>query len=396
MTRSLSRCQFVAFGSGILLCVAFVGAALLLRPLGESLYQINGLLALVVHYTAIILVPAAFAFVVAKYSRRHDTVAFITTATPAILVIVFGYLFDIHTKIESAAHHAMTGGVIGYADPLDVPGQIQKAFFPLLWALIAGVIGIGAKRLFIRSMPVEGAEPEAKRSGRPFLILVGVLGACLVVGLAIFAWTVAAKNTPEARVASARAILESPKSTVAQRGNALWDIGRLRADGVIPLLQQAAKDQPYPLNILAAANLAWRNDISALPILEEEMMKSSTLKYDGGGANLGAFLRRIQDPAAVPSLTRLMRSQDAETRQSAAYALRHIGDEAAIEPLIAGLDDSDQNVRWTSVLGLAEIVGHRSGGQSWAPADDTFKQNEQPYLDHWKEWAAKRKANGQR
>jgi hypothetical protein len=42
-------------------------------------------------------------------------------------------------------------------------------------------------------------------------------------------------------------------------------------------------------------------------------------------------------------------------------------------------------VRWISTLGLAEIVGHEKREKSWGPSRDTFKQDEQLYLEHWRE-----------
>jgi HEAT repeat protein len=74
-------------------------------------------------------------------------------------------------------------------------------------------------------------------------------------------------------------------------------------------------------------------------------------------------------------------------------ALRNIKTETAIKPLAGALDDSDWEVRWGAVMGLAAIAGPDKDGNSWYPAYDAFKENERLYLDHWREWLQQRMRN---
>ena len=102
MTRPLTKCQFVAFGAGVLLCgVTLLVATLVIRPLNEVLYQhFGGWTALVVIQTILFISPVGFAFAVARYAGRHDKVAFITCAVPALAAFLIGYLLDINTYIK--------------------------------------------------------------------------------------------------------------------------------------------------------------------------------------------------------------------------------------------------------------------------------------------------------
>jgi HEAT repeat protein len=96
-----------------------------------------------------------------------------------------------------------------------------------------------------------------------------------------------------------------------------------------------------------------------------------------------AIAEGLKDPDAVPELKQLLGSNDAEIRRAAASALRKTHSSEAIRPLISALDDPDFDVRFYSVVGLAETTGHLD----WQPNIDDFRADEGKYLNHWKEWA---------
>ena len=103
----------------------------------------------------------------------------------------------------------------------------------------------------------------------------------------------------------------------------------------------------------------------------------------------GSLLEAIGDIQAAPILARLMKSPDPQIRLGASLALRHMDTKESVEALIGGLNDPEWEVRWTSVLGLAEIIGPKQGN-SWHPDMNTFKAGEKKYLDHWNAWPASR------
>jgi len=392
MKPTLTKCQFVAFGTGVLLCgVILLVAALVVRPLNEWFYHFGGLSSFFIIQILFFIPPVAFAFAVARYSGRHDKVAFITCAIPALVFFLIGYLGDINTHIESAARHAMTGGCLGFVPPLDVPGQLYKMLLPAIWAALAGAIGIGMHRFTRKKVVVAESEPVVE-VGHAFRWFVLALAVGVVSSLIGYACEVGAKNTPEARISHAQKVMTSAGSSLEQKRSALWDLFLLRDEGSTKILQSAVENELPPLNILAAAVLAGRNDLTGLPLLEVELMKSSEWKSGGGKMNMGAMLEGIEKPEAIPVLVKLMKSPDKGTRSGAVQALRNTKSKDAIEALIGGLYDEEWQVRWISTLGLAEIVGHGKGEKSWGPAHDTFKKDEQLYLDHWREWARNRPA----
>jgi hypothetical protein len=361
-----------------------MGVPIVLSWLGNPQLDLGAGGIMAVHAMTILIFPMAATCWVAFYSWPHWKAVIVTALVPAILIFLVGYTNDIRTAIESAARNYMNH-TLGYVSPFNVFGQVGKALPLLLWAAFIGATGLYLKRIFVGREPLGGEETESFFT--PFLRGLVVLVA---LGLIIYSIAVSLQNTDGGRVASARKVLLSPESAEYQRSSALLDMLTLRTDGSTDLLRMAAANQPPPINILAAGLLAERNDISALPLLESHLMLSSTLKGQRFEWNVGRSLREIKDPKAVPALIRLLKSSDSLTRQEATLALRTIGGDAVLDPLVAGLSDPDQKTRWLSVMGLAETVGRKTGRNERYPRFDEFKADEKPHLDHWREWAAGR------
>jgi hypothetical protein len=89
----------------------------------------------------------------------------------------------------------------------------------------------------------------------------------------------------------------------------------------------------------------------------------------------------VHQPETIPLLADLLKSPDVATRRAAIMAIVRADTKAAIEPLKSSLDDPDQTVRFTCVLGLAKVTGERD----WIPNMDMFRADEATYLSHWKD-----------
>jgi len=98
---------------------------------------------------------------------------------------------------------------------------------------------------------------------------------------------------------------------------------------------------------------------------------------------LSTEVATIRDPAAEPTLEEMVTAKSSRLRFSAFYALRKIQDPTTLPVFIRGLDDADQNVRYTALMGLAETEG-REG--DWAPSIDLFQKAESKYILLWKDW----------
>src|SRR5262249_874356 len=179
-------------------------------------------------------------------------------------------------------------------------------------------------------------------------------------------------------IAEMGCVIQSSNTGLRQRFVAINALESARTVEATAILQKAAREQITPLNHVAASLLIARNDVSALPIVEDAWMRSAALVFKSDGiyveGNLSHKLMGINNASAIPSLTRLLASEDVIVRRGVVQALRNIKTSAAIEPLARALDDSDWEVRWVAVMGLAAVAGPDKDGNSWYPAYDTFKQ----------------------
>jgi HEAT repeat protein len=151
----------------------------------------------------------------------------------------------------------------------------------------------------------------------------------------------------------------------------------------------AASQDPDPtIRLNAVAELLRRNDLSVLPIAKQVLMNPSSAqisvpwRLEEVEQNLSSAVAQVRDERAIPTLSEILKSSDVRARRGAALALRSTGSPNAEDALLSCLGDSDFQVRYWGVVGLAEITGQNE----WRPLREDFKSNEQKYLRHWVEW----------
>jgi HEAT repeat protein len=204
---------------------------------------------------------------------------------------------------------------------------------------------------------------------------------------------VASRDAPAAQgddldrvIAQVANILATSIASRDEREQAIDVLRTVKTTPATAALQRAAHDPDMPLQLRAAVALLERDDISTLNTVVSVLLHPSPRIERGLVARLAfAIQDGVQNPQAIPALARLLQARDAQMRRSAATALRHTGATAAIEPLWAALRDSDSEVRYQAVLGLATITGQ----QEWGPSRDLFERQEPQYLTYWREWIQK-------
>jgi len=185
------------------------------------------------------------------------------------------------------------------------------------------------------------------------------------------------------------AVLESTKSPVEERREAVFTLDSSKSPAAIRALSRAAEVKDVTLRLSVAAALLEHNDISTLQFAEDALLKPDptlpphlhllhNLSY--------AILEGVKDERAVPSLAKLLHAANVETRRAAASALMHTGSNSSLDPLLSALNDSDPEVRYFSVVGLAEITGQAD----WRPNMEDFASDPKKYLDHWREFSLTR------
>jgi len=181
-------------------------------------------------------------------------------------------------------------------------------------------------------------------------------------------------------------ILANRASSDEERRKAVYVLGGARIESATHALRLATHDSDTVVRLQALAALLRRNDISQLNVVEDILLRQPPNVEQYLKGNLAAALEGIKDSRAIPALTNLLAASKPLVRQRAAATLRHMGVADVIAPLIIALNDSDRQVRYEAVVGLAEITED----YQWGPSIDLFQRDEQRYVTHWKQWAKAR------
>ena len=212
-------------------------------------------------------------------------------------------------------------------------------------------------------------------------------------------FVIAAEHAPPAEggpldkvVANLAHLLTNPAASLDSRMEAIRALRSAKTEAATSALRQGAQEQNISLRLEAAAALLRRNDISTLDMVAKSLLEPSEDISDPGRGDAVFALDGITDPRAIPTLSHLLSKGDVEIRRRAAVALRHTHSSEAIGALARALDDSDQQVRYSAVAGLAEITGETK----WMPSIPLFKEDESPYLAHWHERVSKLISSQQR
>lgn len=179
------------------------------------------------------------------------------------------------------------------------------------------------------------------------------------------------------------AVLSSTSSSTEEKSKAIVRLLDVYEPAATDALKVAARgDLDLNLKLTAVAGLLRRNETAVMDIAEDHLMHPSGGVYSWVQESLAGSLAGLRDPATIPSLSRLLHAPGVQTRRSAAYALFDMKAQTAIEPLSTALDDSDQDVRYIAVIGLADLLGV----SDWRPLRDEFNENESKYVGYWKKW----------
>jgi hypothetical protein len=190
------------------------------------------------------------------------------------------------------------------------------------------------------------------------------------------------------RVAQELAIvLNSTKTTLEQKLSSVEAMETVKSPSVNTLLKDAFQISNEQLKLGIASALLKRGDTTLLEYAVNSLLTPSQSVDPNQLFRLALSIESgIHDPDSLPQLVRLLNMKEARLRRPIAAAIRSTKSQSAIDPLSSLLEDTDPDIRYVAVIGLAEITEQHE----WAPAKDEFQNNEQRYLDYWKEWSKSR------
>ncbi len=178
-------------------------------------------------------------------------------------------------------------------------------------------------------------------------------------------------------------VLVAPQVPDADLFWALDALGRLKTDLARDTLRQALKSSSGNVHLDVARTLVARNDVAGLEPVESALLHPAGLS-NTMISNLAGSLGGLKDPKSIPTLKRLLGTNNPQITKGVAIALRQSGSADALEPLSHLLNDGDEQVRYYAVVGLGEITNQ----DEWTPAFDEFRNHEAKYLTYWRDWAA--------
>jgi hypothetical protein len=197
----------------------------------------------------------------------------------------------------------------------------------------------------------------------------GTSGACLDQVTAELAYVVASAAAP-------------PRA----KREAVEALRSLRTSAAALALTTAARDADPGTRTLAIAALLERGEMAWLdPAARILLSQERGVDAYPVWRLTTAIEGRVKDPRAIPTLVRLLHATDVVVRRAAAAALRNIGGTEAIGPLTEALGDSDDQVVWTAILGLALTTGDLHHGPG---AEEEFNgKQKETYVNYWRNWA---------
>ena len=180
----------------------------------------------------------------------------------------------------------------------------------------------------------------------------------------------------------AHALISSPDPSV--RWHAVRTLFFVETPGATAALTQTANGKDTSIRPLAIAALLRRNDLSFLNEATGLLLRGEKSENQEAVRNFAYAIRDgIKNSDAIPTLKTLLYAPDSLVRQAAVAALANTRNSKAVAPLAKALQDEDQRVRYEAVFGLAKIAGQ----PDWTPSFEYFIQEEQRFLEHWKDWA---------
>ncbi len=175
-------------------------------------------------------------------------------------------------------------------------------------------------------------------------------------------------------------VLNSPQESVQAKRSAALSLGTVHTTYALDELKRVLPSLSSNVRLEAIGVLLSLGDTSEVDTATNALLTQSSDQDTAVLHNLRVGIRDgVKTPDALPQLSKLVQSGDAETRRAAMQALRHINLPASEALFSAGLRDPDQGVRYNAVLGLSEM----SGGRNMHPNPMEFHKHEDHYTTYW-------------
>ncbi len=177
--------------------------------------------------------------------------------------------------------------------------------------------------------------------------------------------------------------LVAPTSTRAQKLETLWTLASSHGPRAVEFLRRGVADPDDDIWQRALGMLLALHDTSRLALAEDVLMRPERHTSNAALDVRAGLETGLNDPVAIPMLTRLMKAPDARTREAVVSILGRLRSPDGVPALASGLDDEDSNVRRLAVAALSEITGEQ-------PPVDLHVDTLDALEAYWRAWAHQR------
>jgi HEAT repeats len=280
---------------------------------------------------------------------------------PATALVKGGSLAAGRDKVEGITKWCIKGGC---------PDQLTMNFVSTTTFAGYERVPVGTQIVFLKQHGIEYEFTDAS-----FPSLPAVSGST----------NIAESNPLLAVIAELGAVLSSPAANDDQKWLVLAQaVGIPDVDSFTHSLHSAEMFAGSPdLKYGIEAELISRGDLSALRSFVDLLLGNTLTDAQRETLQL-AVANNVKTVKAAPILSRLLQARDASSRRAAALALWRNANPSAIPDLVGILQDPDWEVRFYAVRALSDIVNEPDWG---GPGERQFREREQEYLAHWRNWA---------
>lgn len=188
------------------------------------------------------------------------------------------------------------------------------------------------------------------------------------------------------RVLDMLCVNSSPEEKQAAVGTLNWEEDASAAPFLKATLNLPdVKDNPTVRTAIVGDLLKW-NDLSVLPLAEDDLFQSSKHVDGNLKSNLLLAISSLDPSLSIPVLSRALTLPEPEARIGAARFLEYTHSETALGPLLSALDDPDREVQFA----VMQSLGNLTNQHHWRPQTTENTALWSDCLKHWHEFAALR------
>lgn len=136
------------------------------------------------------------------------------------------------------------------------------------------------------------------------------------------------------------------------------------------------------LRIAIVSDLLHWNDLSVLPMAEDDLFNRSVQSVFFPKSNLVLAVSGLEPKISIPLLARVLKMPEPDERGAAARFLEYTNSQDAVGVLLSDLDDPDREVQFAVMQSLGNLTNQRQ----WRPTTIDTDSHWEACIAHWRDF----------